>query len=206
VEFAHAIGFMHFNRLDHDIQPLGDFLVAKTARTQAEHHSLAVSDRRGSGVTAARTRNERGRYVAGQRRIDVLSADSHGANGMEKLAVGTLFQDVSRDSGSQQFLQVGLIRMASEYHDLDLRSRRSQCTHSQQPASAGHRQVHDDQINVGLLNVSNGIISIAGLTDDLHVILLVNQQAETFPDRRMILRQYDSQRRADRTVEICQHA
>jgi hypothetical protein len=136
VEFAHAVRFMHFNRLDHDIQPLGDFFVAKTACTQAKHHRLAVSDRRGSGVTAARTRNERGRYVACQRRINVLSTNGHCADGMEKLAMGTLFQYVRRDSGAQQFLQVRLIRMASEDHDLDIRSRRSQRAHGEKPASS----------------------------------------------------------------------
>ena len=43
-EFAHAIGLVDFDSLDHHVQPLGDFLIAVSLRAQTEDRQFTLGD------------------------------------------------------------------------------------------------------------------------------------------------------------------
>jgi hypothetical protein len=58
------------------------------------------------------------------------------------------------------------------------------------PANAGHRQVHDDEVGPGFLVDAIGIGAVVGFSDDLKAILLLQQRAIALAHDGMVVRQH----------------
>src|SRR5688572_30744631 len=102
----------------------------------------------------------------------MLPSASGGADRVQQLTVGTLLQHIRGDAGAEEFVQVGLISMASQNDHLQLWPAVSQGSCRKQAARSRHRQVHDDQIDILALPSANRLITRTRLCDNGHVWLL----------------------------------
>ena len=194
VKFAHAVGLVDFDGLDNNVQPLGDFLVAVSLRTQAQDAQFALGHRRRSSLTLMQTRGQKGcRQMPRKCRVDVLPAARSGTNGVQQLAVGTLFQDVRRDAGTQQLLQISLIGMAGQDDHLQRRPALAQRTGSERPLVPGIDKSMMTRSTSSRWAAADGIVAIAGLADHRHVRLMVDQQPQALSNRRVIFDQHNAQ-------------
>ena len=107
---------------------------------------------------------------------------------------GLCFSTYPGHARTQELLEIRLIGVASQDDYLHRRPALAQRTGGEEAARSRHRQVHDDDIDAVALGTSYRIVAVAGLADDRHIGLIVNQQTQTFANSRVIFDQHNAQR------------
>ena len=118
-------------------------------------------------------------HPAGQRRVEERLASAHTADGVDEIGAPHLLQHVAgrpRHDGGEQRLVVGERGEHQAARPRDGWERISR--HTSTPSPSGEADVEDGDVGLGWPGSGRGLLGGAGLTDDLEVVLGLEQLAQ----------------------------
>src|SRR5262245_54730174 len=191
-QLAHGVGFVGFDGLDAEIEPLRDLLVGGAPRDHLEHLDLARAERRPWLTVDPIGRRRQSRL---QCPIDIGVARGDSPDGVDQFGWRTLLEQIARGPGIHQQSEVTAVGMARQHEDLDLRTALEQLRRRREAVQSRHGNIHDDDVRRVALDLRDRLLSLARSSDDLHVLLRVEDHAHAFAHGFMIVGEHDAELR-----------
>src|SRR5262249_19101675 len=109
----------------------------------------------------------------------------------DDLLVGSFLQHVATGADREGLAHVARIVLHREHQHLRLRRLLQQLRQHLDAALAGHDDVEQDHVGLRGARPEDRILRVAGFADDLDVVLLVEQQAQTRPHDGVVVDEND---------------
>jgi hypothetical protein len=177
-----------------DEQLLGDVAVVHAAGHELEHLHLPVGELgRGdalgpvlAGVPVGQG-GELGEQLARHRRVDQRLTAVHGSDRLGHLVERDVLEQVAAGAGPDRLEQVLFLVADGQHHDLragrDVLGRPA----GLDPAGLRHPDVHEHDVGQRLASHGDRLGTVAGLPDQVDVVLLIQDHLQTAPEQGMIV-------------------
>src|SRR5204862_413336 len=191
-ELAHDVRAMRLRRTHTDREPARDARAAVALGHQLQHLALAAGERLvGVAGEALGLQQPRLDVLGGERRAEIPPALRHRADGARQLVGLGLFHDVARRAVAQRLRHVPLVDIAGEHDHAGLRRAVAHLPGDLDAIQAGHRDVDDEDFGLETLDERNHGQAVRRLTDDLEIVLDLEETLDRFADHVLVVREHD---------------
>jgi hypothetical protein len=180
---------MGFDRVDTEIQEIGDVFVGFAFGDELEDFAFARSEEIvGVFGTAA---FEFADVIVEENFADGWAeerlAAGDGMDGFDEVGFGGVFQEVAFSAGFEGAEDVAFVGMHAEHDDGDFGIGLRDLESSFDAVEVGHADVHDDYFGFQRFCEHDGFSSVVGFADDHKIELLLDKQAEAAADELVII-------------------
>src|SRR6266511_2673802 len=174
-----------------DVELLGDVAVVVALGDELEDLHLAVGEPRGGELLLLVGSFDHGgelvEELGGHRRGDQRLALGDRADGVGDLLDGDLLEQVAVGAGLDGVVEVGLLVGDRQHEDLGVGDEVLDGLGRLDAAAPRHADVHQHHVGHQLLGLVDGLGAVAGLSDDLDVVLLLEHHLEATAEQRVVV-------------------